>query len=105
MVKYHFPNSLQPLDKEVTAQVVTFALKEAHVHLKGEWKCVTTTSGELYVVVDGTPLMLMWCVDSWDMYPLVSSRHLFTWQFLCLSVLTACLSHSTMHAPPCVPPT
>ena len=32
---------------------------------RGEWKCALEECGGLCVMTGGTPVMLVWCADSW----------------------------------------
>ena len=46
---------------------------EARMQKKGEWRCALEGCGAVCVMIIGTPLMLMWSVDSWDMKLKVSA--------------------------------
>ena len=40
--------------------------------MKDEWKCVLKGDGELYLMMDGRPLMLKLSADNWDIAHMVS---------------------------------
>ena len=41
--------------------------------MKAEWRSVSTMFGALCVMTSGAVLMPLWCVDSWDTLPQVST--------------------------------
>ena len=39
--------------------------------MRAEWRSASTISGVLCVMTPGEVLMLLWCVDNWDIQPKV----------------------------------
>ena len=50
-----------------TVLMVMFVWWEAPISMRVEWRCASTTSGGLSVVMAGALLMPQWSVSSWDM--------------------------------------
>ena len=61
-------SKFQLIDRQFApaAHMETFVwwVDPAHLYLREEWKCATTTSGGQCVMTHGTTLMPMWHVDS-----------------------------------------
>jgi len=58
--------------------MVLFVWWEVPISMRVEWRCASTTSGGLYVMISGTPLMLLWSANSWDMHTLEVSSTVIT---------------------------
>ena len=54
-----------------------FVWWEDPISMRVEWRYVSTTSGEQYVMTVGAALMLLWSADSWDMHSLEVSVYTF----------------------------
>ena len=50
-----------------TLSVVTIRLVGPMYFIMVEWSYTIMVNGVEYVVMDGIMLMLMWCVDNWDL--------------------------------------
>ena len=47
-----------------------FVWLEAQISMRVEWKYASTICGGQFVMTAGTPLMLLWSANSWDMHTL-----------------------------------
>ena len=50
--------------------MVMFVLLVVPTSTRVEWKCVSTTNGEQFVIIFGTQLMPLLSVNNWDMLTL-----------------------------------
>jgi len=56
-----------------TVLMVMFVWWEVPISMRVEWRCASMTSGGQCVMTAGTPMMLQWCANSWDMHTLAVS--------------------------------